>query len=152
MRGKLLAGRVKDFYLRITPARAGKTCILADDDLVGKDHPRACGENVLCGFSAFYHGGSPPRVRGKRLAARQGRRDGGITPARAGKTKHICGQHLSCEDHPRACGENWKGTRADRRQVGSPPRVRGKPQRMCTAQSQGRITPARAGKTWQWLY
>ena len=91
--------------------------------------------------------GSPPRVRGKleeRLDLRQQLR---ITPARAGKTSSQGRLSRRGEDHPRACGENPDRLWAVLHEAGSPPRVRGKPNRAgITAVPQG-ITPARAGKT-----
>ena len=30
---------------RITPACAGKTAAVTEDDIIGGDHPRVCGEN-----------------------------------------------------------------------------------------------------------
>ena len=71
---------------RITPARAGKTCDGHAAFTGYRDHPRACGENVLREEEVLLNRGSPPRVRGKQglevVCARIRR----ITPARAGKT------------------------------------------------------------------
>ena len=72
--------------LRITPARAGKTMTSRTGDPRSTDHPRACGENSVTARPADAAAGSPPRVRGKRLALENGSGDIRITPARAGKT------------------------------------------------------------------
>ena len=45
MRGKLQEKLCEDANVRITPADAGKTEILDEEDEEDKDHPRGCGEN-----------------------------------------------------------------------------------------------------------
>ena len=66
VRGKLFAGSTRDFWLRITPAGAGKT------------------------YSTYSfrqrQRGSPPQVRGKPATSPAGFPLSGITPAGAGKT------------------------------------------------------------------
>ena len=52
-------------YLRITPARAGKTWIAHTPRGWRRDHPRACGENIDITPYGTAPTGSPPRVRGK---------------------------------------------------------------------------------------
>ena len=86
MRGK--HPRKALFYAgsRITPAHAGKTAHNHLAVLCDRDHPRACGENMIKSEVVRVTWGSPPRMRGKHR-----RRDGrhlpvGITPAHAGKT------------------------------------------------------------------
>ena len=53
------------------------------------------------------------------------------------------------EDHPRACGENLSALRGGEPLHGSPPRVRGKHAGRRIGGDRGRITPARAGKTYR---
>ena len=111
---------------RITPACAGKTSSQNLRCRSVKDHPRVCGENrVPCEPSGLLKG-SPPRVRGK--PARKKDRSGitRITPACAGKTNYRKGLWRAAQDHPRVCGENHRDAPAVTREVGSPPRVRGK--------------------------
>ena len=70
-----------------------------------------------------------------------------ITPAHAGKT---VGRFISAgctADHPRACGENLLPAKTEKRENGSPPRMRGKLRRSGAKAPQIRITPAHAGKT-----
>ena len=50
-------------------------------------------------------------------------------------------------DHPRACGENVAAWLVPAMSVGSPPRLRGKLMEEIGNKTQGRITPALAGKT-----
>ena len=65
VRGKQLSTLRDNASMRITPARAGKTYILAALRQIVADHPRACGENNLAYVMLQPPSGSPPRVRGK---------------------------------------------------------------------------------------
>ena len=47
VRGKLIPVPVFDVLLRIIPARAGQTCLLAVMVVILSDHPRACGANRM---------------------------------------------------------------------------------------------------------
>ena len=131
----------------ITPACAGKTCNRDFGISWSKDHPRVCGENQRSAVSLPLKKGSPPRVRGKLPSALNRELAEGITPACAGKT--IFSLHpLHCyRDHPRVCGENKSSSCPISGRLGSPPRVRGKPQRIHVSGEQYGITPACAGKT-----
>ena len=51
-----------------------------------RDPPRVCGENPIYTEVPSYKCGSPPRVRGKQVAAAVQQVAARITPARAGKT------------------------------------------------------------------
>ena len=132
---------------RITPAHAGKTAggrlCLYD----GWDHPRACGENNSLLRYRGTASGSPPRMRGKPWSAPPPPAVGRITPAHAGKTRGYTDSLPQLQDHPRACGENLPFRGFSPRQMGSPPRMRGK---LVTADfdaAMDGITPAHAGKT-----
>ena len=71
----------------------------------------------------------------------------GITPADAGKTIFLYSFLSKNRDHPRGCGENRIMSSNLSRAPGSPPRMRGKPQKALKRHSRDRITPADAGKT-----
>ena len=71
---------------RITPAGAGKTLGKRYSCQPLQDHPRRCGENFSCIFSANFRAGSPPQVRGKLSSRPTADGSAGITPAGAGKT------------------------------------------------------------------
>ena len=86
-----------------------------------------CGENQLPQKDNFAIRGSPPRVRGKRVAELQVFRVSGITPACAGKTVIAQLSEPDKRDHPRVCGENSIEAFIWSTAAGSPPRVRGKP-------------------------
>ena len=91
--------------------------------------------------------GSPPRVRGKEYFASSIVAAMGITPACAGK-RMLLGKHdRLCGDHPRVCGEKGHGSELRGRQVGSPPRMRGKGGRTGSSGRHTGITPACAGKS-----
>ena len=70
-----------------------------------------------------------------------------ITPADAGKTVFGFSFPLFDRDHPRGCGENYDGCCMLTEPVGSPPRMRGKQEKLCEGANAIRITPADAGKT-----
>ena len=89
----------------ITPARAGKRKILQDFSYAERDHPRACGEKCCTPRTALCRSGSPPRVRGKANWLAKEQNKGGITPARAGKSRTPDDLVQGNRDHPRACGE-----------------------------------------------
>ena len=127
MRGKQILIPKMTMDGRITPAHAGKTRAGFHHHLHSPDHPRACGENLICADCQISGCGSPPRMRGKR-----------------GK-----GVVRNCRnlDHPRACGENITTILQSIYAIGSPPRMRGKPVQRMRLASAPRITPAHAGKT-----
>ena len=147
VRGKRDSMKREDLPLGITPARAGKTYSSGNRLMMGKDHPRACGENFGNDTYEAVKAGSPPRVRGKRARLGRDRVDRGITPARAGKTPARRTRGRAGKDHPRACGENRTAAWHLECMGGSPPRVRGKLGAVAERHIYDGITPARAGKT-----
>ncbi len=147
VRGKQIGGAERCCTMRITPARAGKTACRYPSATSQSDHPRACGENTVPRYDRRHAGGSPPRVRGKRLGLPSVPLLHRITPARAGKTHEPARAVPRGADHPRACGENWLTMSVTAVCAGSPPRVRGKRSQRVYRDEPVRITPARAGKT-----
>ena len=93
-----------------------------------EDHPRVGGEKPARRRAFKRPTGSPPRGRGKVLAALMPENRLGITPAWAGKSDKKEEDEDESGDHPRVGGEKsccslsfpWGG--------GSPPRGRGKAQ------------------------
>ena len=71
----------------------------------------------------------------------------GITPACAGKTLRLPRFQQLGRDHPRVCGKNGVLSMSLKRDMGSPPRVREKLDRVKEENLVTRITPACAGKT-----
>ena len=147
MRGKRQTYLGLQYQRRITPAGAGKTDRPAASPGYHWDHPRRCGENVAPMSSISAAPGSPPQVRGKRIAQLHPRDIIGITPAGAGKTTLKSIKTAQTKDHPRRCGENALGASAACRCAGSPPQVRGKLGDLTSNFIFSRITPAGAGKT-----
>ena len=132
---------------RIIPARAGQTRMPKPTRRTIPDHPRACGANSSLAVLSCKAVGSSPRVRGKR-SVRFGRsRVGRIIPARAGQTRRYLFSVPVSSDHPRACGANMIARRPVGVDIGSSPRVRGKPGGACACLALVRIIPARAGQT-----
>ena len=70
-----------------------------------------------------------------------------ITPAHAGKTLNLNVEVITKKDHPRACGENQTTLSHAYKNLGSPPRMRGKRRETKLGTQSFRITPAHAGKT-----
>ena len=66
MRGKLMIVSPAMGGLRIIPAHAGQTGVRPKNTVLIADHPRACGANSLPLRFGGAHGGSSPRMRGKR--------------------------------------------------------------------------------------
>ena len=91
--------------------------------------------------------GSPPRMRGKQSVAVCPQVQIRITPADAGKTLLLQDCTPQKTDHPRGCGENPCRYFLSAGDLGSPPRMRGKPDAIGIFGFAERITPADAGKT-----
>ena len=128
MRGKQEGRLNESLGVRITPADAGKTYLRPDSPAPPRDHPRGCGENFEPQLCVERHGGSPPRMRGKPAGSSPLGFHHGITPADAGKTNSNYPFGGKRWDHPRGCGENLYCPTAQKRKLGSPPRMRGKHQ------------------------
>ena len=89
---------------------------------------------------------SPPRVRGKGSKSMAKRTGLGITPAYAGKSALVPLNLCLCGDHPRVCGEKQGVPAVAGRNLGSPPRMRGKVLPLLHSPHPPGITPACAGK------
>ena len=126
MRGKVRAAPLGAGDAGITPAYAGKSQPWRSYSQRRWDHPRVCGEKPVDMHTRITSAGSPPRMRGKVYmrccACRQPR----ITPAYAGKRVDLANTGKCPRDHPRVCGEKFRGARFRDRRMGSPPRMRGK--------------------------
>mgnify|MGYP006924788438 CR=1 FL=1 len=147
MRGKVCIVCCAALVGRITPAHAGKRTASQCQRARPRDHPRACGEKCVVGVCIVLPKGSPPRMRGKVLAALMPENRVGITPAHAGKSGQFIRLRILHRDHPRACGEKNRHQCREYMAQGSPPRMRGK---VCTIPSRALvigITPAHAGKS-----
>ena len=147
VRGKRPDGATTSRPPRLIPACAGKTSPCARLSSIVTAHPRACGENLDLADPESFPLGSSPRVRGKLGHSSDRIRDDRLIPARAGKTGAPRPDRQHHQAHPRACGENPAATSNTSPSLGSSPRVRGKLRRRHDRLAQGRLIPARAGKT-----
>ena len=146
-RGKPSVSGDGHWFVRLIPARAGKTCQITSQLAATPAHPRAGGENRAGGRNPVVETGSSPRGRGKRACGSLGCTRRRLIPARAGKTRPGAGRARPAWAHPRAGGENTWRLFTAQVSVGSSPRGRGKPSRdgnllVCLG-----LIPARAGKT-----
>mgnify|MGYP000910733686 CR=1 FL=1 len=146
-RGKRWQPRPGASERRLIPARAGKTRGVHVCAWRGAAHPRAGGENDPHVIGLEQGRGSSPRGRGKHALQLRPALVARLIPARAGKTEQKARGCPSWTAHPRAGGENAVFRRADRSPGGSSPRGRGKRQERCDDAINGRLIPARAGKT-----
>ena len=105
MRGKAETFAVTDFFIGITPAYAGKSGMGLVYTQSEQDHPRLCGEKQKCSSLSEIPYGSPPPMRGKEYLWRHDKKNGGITPAYAGKSPRSPAATGTIRDHPRLCGE-----------------------------------------------
>ena len=104
-RGKAKASHLVAAGVGITPAWAGKRVNLLTGGKVSQDHPRVGGEKRFLIQCFSFHGGSPPRGRGKDGAVKVREDGGGITPAWAGKRAPAQKPYFNRKDHPRVGGE-----------------------------------------------
>ena len=130
----------------ITPAWAGKSGRYGRTTARRKDHPRVGGEKRTGKWSGWDEQGSPPRGRGKVAMLAACSASSGITPAWAGKRAYTTADLLTTQDHPRVGGEKWFLMNLSRKELGSPPRGRGKVAEGLQLALELGITPAWAGK------
>ena len=91
--------------------------------------------------------GSSPRMRGKPADAPTSTGLLRIIPAHAGQTSSTRRSRFCSSDHPRACGANVFLSIVVFEQIGSSPRMRGKPRLGEHSHTGERIIPAHAGQT-----
>ena len=108
VRGKAFSYSARSRAVGITPACAGKRPPDFPSRPPAGDHPRVCGEKVSSAALMMIVAGSPPRVRGKAVAAYNSVAAEGITPACAGKSTLRKTAGSTYRDHPRVCGEKTK--------------------------------------------
>ena len=149
MRGKVWFCQKGFVFDGITPAYAGKSFCGQSACISQQDHPRLCGEKEKKAKRNATIEGSPPPMRGKGHSRILMVPAGGITPAYAGKRgrKAVCYNHA--EDHPRLCGEKTMSSVFSTADTGSPPPMRGKAEITRTKFDTVGITPAYAGKRFQ---
>ena len=148
-RGKLGLCIHRDLLPGLIPAHAGKTGCAQPCPSGAPAHPRSRGENAPMVSVLPFSQGSSPLTRGKPGHHRLLRRESGLIPAHAGKTKPYARTQLRIRAHPRSRGENALSVLADTVGGGSSPLTRGKPCRWRSVNDRTRLIPAHAGKTMQ---
>ena len=88
MRGKVFRVSSCCGSIRITPAYAGKSTFIPQNNKYCEDHPRLCGEKGIHEVRGRVRVGSPPPMRGKARLSGTCRTRARITPAYAGKRDH----------------------------------------------------------------
>ena len=126
MRGKVFRVSSCCGSIRITPAYAGKSTFIPQNNKYCEDHPRLCGEKGIHEVRGRVRVGSPPPMRGKARLSGTCRTRARITPAYAGKRFGIGFLQEWQWDHPRLCGEKLQTTDRNNYHWGSPPPMRGK--------------------------
>ena len=168
MRGTLVAGHEFDVEVRIIPAHAGNSQVLASAPSsppriipahagnsstsaprvsLSPDHPRACGELDCEIDKPQGPPGSSPRMRGTRLAGACEGFVNRIIPAHAGNSRSDPTACTSTPDHPRACGELPDTGEPEPSPSGSSPRMRGTRDDAVVPAQPDRIIPAHAGNS-----
>ena len=150
MRGKVNQYVHDELRLGITPAYAGKSGFGSSSSAECWDHPRVCGEKWRIRWKNTQTTGSPPRMRGKACLKRPSGPGLRITPAYAGKSAGMACNGQIRQDHPRVCGEKVDGGRNRSRQMGSPPRMRGKACVACASAAPGWDHPRVCGEKNDW--
>ena len=167
-RGKPRATRQCHCLVGLIPAHAGKTrrsgCVLPGS----KAHPRSRGENACMTSGLASSSGSSPLTRGKLFPLSSTLTAGGLIPltrgkhrkdimdpvairlipAHAGKTARAPVISSAQAAHPRSRGENRVLLVNAKFENGSSPLTRGKPRRFDDRDTERRLIPAHAGKTW----
>ena len=130
-----------------TPTCVGKTGECARISRSSTVHPHVCGENYPRRFLVAHDDGSPPRVWGKRIITVIIGSSRRFTPTCVGKTQPVLWLRSRPSVHPHVCGENKARFDAKFADVGSPPRVWGKPPPAQLTAARQRFTPTCVGKT-----
>ncbi len=126
VRGRRRTAAADERGRRSIPAGAGPTYIPAVKPSVSREHPRGCGADDVGAAGGVDLGGASPRVRGRRLAHRRPRRLEWSIPAGAGPTVLQGHEEGPGREHPRGCGADVGGLKANTAYVGASPRVRGR--------------------------
>ena len=132
---------------RFTPTHVGTTWDTEGSQTRRSVHPHACGDDVPHADAALRHGGSPPRMWGRRrfiswilLFVR-------FTPTHVGTTPEGVKCVFFVPVHPHACGDDDAGRPRDPVADGSPPRMWGRLQAIFTLLLASRFTPTHVGTT-----
>ena len=148
-RGKRVKQHADQVSIRLIPAHAGKT---RGYSLVGSApaaHPRSRGGNPPTFGRSRVGAGSSPLTRGKRTHLLQLCFITRLTPAHAGKTRHLSASAFNSATHPRSRGENFASGALAVCRWGSSPLTRGKRRCPHGERAVRGLIPAHAGKTYR---
>ena len=132
---------------RFTPTCVGTTSSMAFCMARCAVHPHVCGDDTSADVSTPGGSGSPPRVWGRlvMLVSPSGR--GRFTPTCVGTTRAPAGARAGSEVHPHVCGDDVRRAHSSCMNVGSPPRVWGRPLIGAVRRGLSRFTPTCVGTT-----
>ena len=147
MRGRRRERRIPPSHGGLTPANAGTTLRGLKRQWHSAAHPRECGDDTMTLALASLSAGSPPRMRGRRMARSRRMAARRLTPANAGTTSWLAVGWIARSAHPRECGDDLFRSTRQGNNTGSPPRMRGRRESTPRWRTVGRLTPANAGTT-----
>ncbi len=133
--------------LRLIPARAGNTTLLASCQAASAAHPRSRGEHPSRYSAQAIAYGSSPLARGTLHNVCNATLLPRLIPARAGNTLTLACEEPRGAAHPRSRGEHVGFGRFLFAEVGSSPLARGTPGNTRPLAEGTRLIPARAGNT-----
>ena len=146
-RGTVDPGGDGQVVLGIIPACAGSSNLGKRIVNLFRDHPRACGEQLVCCRIVTKGEGSSPRMRGAVCRGLCRAVRVGIIPACAGSRYKSRNQRGRIRDHPRVCEEQLIKSKVNAGNQGSSPRVRGAALRALFWSLGRGIIPACAGSS-----
>ena len=147
VRETVVIGGEHGHELGIIPARAGSSNLGKRIVNLFRDHPRACGEQLVCCRIVTKGEGSSPRMRGAVCRGLCRAVRVGIIPACAGSRYKSRNQRGRIRDHPRVCEEQLIKSKVNAGNQGSSPRVRGAALRALFWSLGRGIIPACAGSS-----
>ena len=148
MRSRHIFRSVGDNRARITSACAEQTTITNDANATWRDHLRVCGADTVFALTQMPSAGSPPRVRSRPRVTFDADTLVGITSACAEQTAILIRIEHILRDHLRVCGADFQNSTPTFSRLGSPPRVRSRPNVSRGDIVQVGITSACAEQTW----
>ncbi len=125
MRGSRTGAADRSETDRSTPAYAGIPPSSPSSETSTWVYPRVCGDPDQYEYTASYHDGLPPRMRGSRRRCTPRGRAGRSTPAYAGIPAPRRSRSTNRTVYPRVCGDPATCSRCSPPESGLPPRMRG---------------------------
>ena len=146
VRGKRHVDQRLDLLFGYIPACAGEAVCASAVRKARKVHPRVCGGSLDDCADDQAPSGTSPRVRGKPYMMHPSTVNGGYIPACAGEALRRIIAVRTPSVHPRVCGGSPNRPRRGRLNMGTSPRVRGKPSQDRSRMTTKGYIPACAGE------